>query len=81
MTINMNKDLFPDYRFWKLPNFQLLYAVSIDDDVLVRIKLEQALKLTPLFKGDERKRSQDQLVVNVFQRLFQTRLPLLSFNF
>lgn len=54
---------------------------NIDVHVIARIKLEQALKLTPLFKGDERKRSQDQLVVNVFQRLFQTRLPLLSFNF
>lgn len=51
---------------------------NIDVHVLARIKLEQAPKLTPLFKGDERKRS---LVVNVFQRLFQTRLPLLSFNF
>lgn len=44
---------------------------NIDVHVIARIKLEQALKLTPLFKGDERKRSQDQLVVNVFQRLFQ----------
>lgn len=54
---------------------------NIDVHVLARIKLEQAPKLTPLFKGDESERSQDHLVVNVFQRLFQTSLPLLSFNF